>query len=93
MSKKVMFVYEFEKRTPSQVVQTNRKLFGYIDQSFHGKYIYRREGLLSHIDIQRISKGVLIADEEFHEEINETLHSMGTKKIKRYFLTVDKILG
>lgn len=93
MEKKVLFVFEFEKRTPAQVSKTNRELFGYIDHSLHGKYIYKRNGLLSKYYIERIAKGVFIADEIYHKEITEILHSKGTKKIKRYFLTVDKVLG
>ena len=88
-----MFVYEFEKRTPSQVVQMNRKLFGYIDHSHHGRYIYRRDGLLSHLDIKRLTKGVLITDEVNDKEVQKILHSMGTKKIKRLYLDVRKVVG
>ena len=93
MKKKVLFVYGFEKRTPSQVTQMNRKLFGYIDQSFHGKYIYRRKGLLSDFNIERITKGVFLTDDLHHKKINDTLHNLGAKKIRRYFLTIDKIIG
>lgn len=93
MQKKVLFIYEFDNRTPSQVVQTNRKLFGYIDHSYHGKYIYHRKGLLSHLDIERLTKGVLLTDEVNDKEVLNTLHSMGTKKIKRFYLDVRKVVG
>ena len=93
MDKKVLFVFEFEKRTPAQVSKINRELFGYIDHSLHGKYVYKRDGLLSDYYIERIAKGVFITDEIHHRKITEILHSKGTKKIKRYFLSVDKIIG
>lgn len=93
MKKKVMFVYEFEKRNPSKVVQTNRKLFGYIDRSFHGRYNYIRKGLLSEYDVERITKGVLVTDIVNDKKILNILHNQGTKKIKRYFLTIDKVIG
>jgi len=93
MEKKVLFIYEFENRTPSQVVQMNRKLFGYIDHSHYGRYIYHREGLLSHLHIERLTKGVLITDAVNDKEVLNTLHSMGTKKIRRFYLSVDKIIG
>ncbi len=93
MEKKVLFVFEFEKREPKEVAKTNRELFGYIDHSLHGRYIYHRKGLLSDYYIERIAKGVFISDALHHKKITEILHSKGTKKIKRYFLTVDKIIG
>ena len=93
MKKKVLFVFEFGKRTPSQVSKINRELFGYIDQSFHGKYTYHRKGLLSDFDVNRIAKGAFITDAVNDKKILQILHGMGTKKIKRYFLTVDKIIG
>ena len=93
MKKKVLFVFEFGKRTPSQVSKINRELFGYIDQSFHGKYTYHRKGLLSGFDVNRIAKGAFITDVVNDKKILQILHGMGTKKIKRYFITVDKIIG
>ena len=93
MEKKVLFVFEFEKRTPAEVSKINRDLFGYTDYSLHGRYTYKRKGLLSDYYIDRISKGVFIADVIYHKKITEILHSKGTKKIKRYFLTIDKIMG
>ena len=93
MKKKVMFVYEFEKRTKSLVTQTNRKLFGYLDRSNHGKYLYPRKGLLSNFHIERITKGVFLTDEINDKKVLELLHSVGTKKIKRYYLDIEKIIG
>jgi hypothetical protein len=93
MQKKVLFVFEFEKRTPAQVSKVNRELFGYIDHSLHGKYIYERKGELSKFQIERISKGVLLTDEINAKEVQKILNSKGTKKIKQFFLTLDKIIG
>jgi hypothetical protein len=93
MKEKVLIVYEFEKRTPSKVVQTNRKLFGYTDRSFHAKYNYERKGLLSNLNIERITKGAILTDLTNEKKVTETLHSQGTKKIKRYHITINKILG
>jgi hypothetical protein len=93
MKKQVLFVFEFDKRTPAQVSKTNRELFGYLDQSLHGKYVYKRKGLLSDYNIQRITKGALLTDEVNQQKVQEILKSKGTKKIKRYFLTVDKVIG
>lgn len=93
MEKKVLFVFKFEKRTPAQVSKINRELFGYVDHSLHGKYVYKRDGLLSKYHIDRIAKGVFITDEVNEREILKILHDKGTKKVKRFFLDVRKILG
>lgn len=93
MKNKVLFVYEFDKRTQSQVVQTNRRLFGYTDRSFHAKYNYERKGLFSDLHVEKIAKGVLLTDLVNDEKVLETLHSQGTKKIKRFYLIIDKIIG
>ena len=93
MEKKVLFVFEFEKRKPKSVAKINRELFGYIDHSHHGKYIYRRDGELSKFDINRIAKGVFITDEVNDKEVLEILHNKGTKRIKRFYLDVRKVVG
>lgn len=93
MKKKVLFIFEFEKRKPKEVAKINRELFGYMDHSHHGKYIYKRCGELSKFDIKRIAKGVFITDEINDKEILKILHGKGTKRIKRYYLDVRKIVG
>jgi hypothetical protein len=93
MNKKVLFVFEFEGRKPKEVAKINRELFGYTDQSFHGKYTYTRKGLLSKYNIERITKGAFLTDEINAKEIQKILHQQGTKKIKQYFLQINKIIG
>lgn len=93
MEKKVLFVFEFEKRKPKEVAKINRELFGYIDHSHHGKYVYRRNGELGKFDINRIAKGVFITDEINDKEVLRILHNKGTKKIKRFYLDVRRIVG
>lgn len=93
MEKQILFVYEFEGRKPKEVAKINRELFGYVDHSKHGKYIYRRKGELSKFHIKRIVKGAFITDECNDKEILKILHSKGTKKIKRFYLDVRKVVG
>jgi hypothetical protein len=93
MEQKVLFIFEFEGRKPKEVTKINRDLFGYIDHSHHGKYVYGRKGELSKFDIQRLAKGIFITDEINDKKIHEILHNKGTKKIKRYYLTIKKIIG
>jgi len=93
MEKKVLFRFEFEGRKPKEVAKINRELFGYMDHSKHGKYVYTRDGLLSKFDIERIGKGFLLTDQSNDKEILRILHSKGTKKIKRYYLVIENIIG
>lgn len=93
MKSKVLFIYEFPKRTPAQSTKMNRQLFGYVDQSLHGKYLYQRKGLLSPYNIERLGKGMFITDEINQQKITKILHDMGTKNIKRYFFELKKIIG
>lgn len=93
MEKKVLFVFEFEKRKPKQVAKINRELFGYRDHSHHGRYVYWRDGELSKFDINRIAKGVFLTDEINDKEILKILHNKGTRRIKRFYLDVRKIVG
>lgn len=93
MERKVLFIFSFENRKPKDVAKINRELFGYKDHSHHGKYTYQRNGLLSKFYIERIAKGVLLTDEVNDKPVLYILHRMGTKKIRRYYITVEKIIG
>ncbi|MFH1642532.1 MAG: hypothetical protein ABIC04_06575 [Nanoarchaeota archaeon] len=92
MLQKVMFVYEFEGRTASEVGKINRQLFGYKDKSNHGKYIYWRNGLLSKISLKRLARGVILTDKVNDSEVLKALRMVRAKKISRYYLTVNKVV-
>ena len=92
MLQKVMFVYEFERRTASQVGKINRELFGYKDRSNHGKYIYWREGHLSKMALKRLARGVILTDLMNDGEVLRALKKVGAKKISRYYLTVNRVI-
>lgn len=91
MLNKVMFVYEFEGRTASQVGRINRQLFGYMDKSNHGKYTYWRNGLLSRMALKRLARGVILTDTANDREVLDALKKVGAKKIIRYYLTIKKV--
>jgi len=93
MLQKVMFVYEFEGRTPNQVGKINRQLFGYKDKSNHGKYIYWRNGLLSRMALKRIARGAILTDLVNDSDVFFALKKVGTIKITRHYLTVNKVLN
>ena len=87
-----MFVYEFEGRTASQVGKINRQLFGYKDRSNHGRYIYWRDGHLSKMSLQRLTRGVILTDSINDQEVLDALKSVRAKQISRYYLTINKIV-
>lgn len=93
MLRKVLFIYKFGKRTPAKVTKTNRELFGYTDRSHHGKYRYWRDGLLSKVAHKRIAKGVILTDFVNNREVMDALEKVGAKKIKRFYIRVDKVVG
>jgi hypothetical protein len=92
MKHQVMYVYEFEGRTASQVGKINRELFGYKDKSNHGRYSYLRKGLLSHIPIKRLARGVVLANKANDMEVYDALRSVGAKKITKYYLAVTRVV-
>ena len=92
MLHKVMFVYEFKGRTASEVGKINRQLFGYMDRSNHGKYVYWRNGLLSRMALKRIARGVILTDSVNDREVYDALKKVGAHKITRYYLTVTKVV-
>ena len=92
MLHKVMFVYEFEGRTASEVGKINRELFGYKDRSNHGKYVYWRNGLLSRMALKRIARGVILTDKINDQRVLEALKKVGAKKISKYYLTVNRFV-
>lgn len=92
MLHKVMFVYEFEGRTASQVGKINRELFGYTDKSNHGKYVYWRDGYLSKMSLKRLARGVILTDSVNDRDVLDALRNVGAKKITRYYLTVNKVV-
>ena len=92
MLNKVMFVYEFEGRTASEVGKVNRQLFGYKDKSNHGRYVYWRNGLLSKMALKRLARGVILTDSVNDSGVLLALKKVGAKKISRYYLTVNKVI-
>ena len=92
MLNKVMFVYEFEGRSASQVGKINRQLFGYMDKSNHGKYVYWRNGYLSKMALKRLARGVILTDSVNDYEVLDALRKVKAKKITRYYLTVNKVV-
>jgi len=55
-----LVVYDLTKIEHYHKVLFNRALFGFIDNSNHGSYQYKRKGILSEINHLRLLKGAII---------------------------------
>ena len=70
---KTTILYDLNDKTQSEKNRIIRNLFGYQDKSCHGKYHYKRPGLLSNIHFDRKTKTALI------------IHSSEKKRVLKMF--------
>ena len=73
------------KAKPTRRTMLHKKLYGYQDFSNHGRYKYKREGLLKMIDGKRVTDGVLLVAEE---QVKKLLTLLKKFKAKTYIFTV-----
>ena len=66
--------------------RVRQKLFGYLDQSKHSRYYYRRNELLLGKIIKKIKPGCLLVAQKQKKEIGDILK----KKPQRYDLYVEQ---
>ena len=59
-----LVVYDLTKIEHYHKVLFNRALFGFIDNSNHGSYQYKRKGILSEINHLRLLKGAIVTRKE-----------------------------
>ena len=78
------------KAKPVRRTLLHRKLYGYKDISNHGKYTYRRHGLLQRTNGKRITDGVLLVAEEQAKKIVSLLKKFGAKTYSFTVLTKTK---
>lgn len=78
---RTMIIYDLNDKTQSQKNQIIRTLFGYQDKSCHGKYLYKRPGLLSNISFDRKTKTALIIPSSQKERVTKILHKLSVKAI------------
>ena len=67
------------KAKPVQRTLLHRKLYGYTDISNHGRYTYRRQGLLQKVKAERVTDGVLLVAEKQAKKIVALLSNFGAK--------------
>lgn len=64
-SPKVLFTYSMEDLSPQKKVKVNQVLYGYTQKKRDKKYSY--DGLLEHLEGERIRSGILVSQDHEHE--------------------------
>ena len=79
MAKKLI-CYALEKTSPAKRTMLHKKLYGYKDFSNHGKYTYKRLGLLTKIKGKKITDAVLLVkNRQAAKKIINLLHEYQAK--------------
>jgi len=76
MTKTTLFCYNLGKINPSTRTSINRELYGYKDLSNHGKYSYKRNGILEKIEHKKLVGSIIMIN---HEDTSKL-----TKIFKKY---------
>ena len=66
---KVLIHYSLKNLNNSARSSFNRELYGYLDKSNRGKYLYKRKGILSYIPYTKLTKSVLIINKKYLNRI------------------------
>jgi len=77
MNDKVIITYSLAGR--KNALEITRKIYGYLDASNHGKYEYRRKGVLSNIPYEKISRGCILLEQKYEKKIIRELLDLGLK--------------
>ena len=68
-----LIVYELTKLEQYHKVLVNRALFGFIDNSNKGSYIYKRGGVLSNLPHKRLIRGAVIVKNKDSQKVISVL--------------------
>ena len=69
MGNKVLISYSLSGR--KNALEITRKIYGFNEFSNHSKYKYKRDGLLSGISYEKISKGCIMIDKNDEDTVVE----------------------
>ena len=84
MVKKVIIAYSLEKvKTPLKIT---RRIYGYTECSNYSKYKYEREGILSNIKYEKLSRACIMIDAK---DAAKTIKEFKKLKIKVKILEVE----
>ena len=74
-----LIIYELTKLEQYHKVLVNRALFGFIDNSNKGSYLYKRGGVLSNLPHLRPIRGVIIVKDKDGKKVISVLQSYKVK--------------
>jgi len=84
MVKKVIITYSLKNvKTPLKIT---RKIYGYTEYSNYSKYKYEREGILTNIKYEKLSRACVMIDEK---DAAKTIKEFKKLKIKMKILDVE----
>lgn len=75
--KKTMIAYSLSGR--KNALEITRKIYGYVDSSNHGRYKYKKEGILTNISYDKIAKGCFWVDPKYKDKIIKELLNLKLK--------------
>jgi hypothetical protein len=80
-----LLIYQNPKKSKNKV-KLHRALYGFLDYSNHGKYKYKREGVVDKKGVRKISRNSLLISELMIDEVKNLISKVGgcllIKKIK-----------
>lgn len=89
-TKAKLICYALRKANPTTRTKLHRELYGYKDISNHGKYTYKRKGLIHKTKFKKIIDSVLLTTPKNAPQIIKTLKKHKTQTYTFNILSEDK---
>jgi len=83
-----LIVYELTKLEQYHKVLVNRALFGFMDNSNKGSYLYKRGGVLSNLPHKRLIRGAIIVKDKDSKKVISILQ-MYKVRPKVFSITIE----
>jgi len=83
--KKTLITYSLAGR--KNALEITRQIYGYKDHSNHGRYTYKRKGILTNIPYQKISRTTFWINPKYKQEIIQQFQKLKLK-IKVFDITI-----
>ncbi|MFT4312174.1 MAG: hypothetical protein ACMXYF_03000 [Candidatus Woesearchaeota archaeon] len=84
--KRTLVAYSLSGR--KNALEITRKIYGYTDSSNHGKYIYKRKGILSDIPFEKIARGTFFIEPKYKKEVIAKFKELGLQ-MKIFDITIN----
>ena len=84
-----LVTYTTERLNKSEKSKLSKKLFGYTDKSYHGKYTYKRKGLLEGTKYVKVYKNTFIIALEDWRPLREELKKRKAT-VRVWDITIEK---